>query len=140
MISLEMTSLKDTKLFTLASPSFWESPYSWTPVTLLSFASDDLHINHKKTGFNEFHSFQCDLYAGHPLGFLLEKKKQASIITHSSLSLFFWSKGSRAKDLSYLANHETHKNLLSRPMTSPFFTFGNHQAMLKDGLLFEYLT
>ena len=94
----------------------------------------------KKTRFNEFHSLQCDLYAGHPLGFLLEKKKQASIITHSSLSLFFWSKGSRAKDLSYLANHETHKNLLSRPMTSPFFTFGNHQAMLKDGLLFEYLT
>ena len=134
MISLEMTSLKDTKLVTLASPSFWESPYTWTPVILLSFASNDLQINHKKTGFNEFHSFQCDLYAGHPLGFLLEKKKQASIITHSSLSSF-GQKGSRAKDLSYLANHETHKNLLSRPMTSPFFTFGNHHVK-KDDLLF----
>ena len=97
MISLEMTSLKDTKLVTLASPSFWESPYSWTPVTLLSFASDDLQINHKKTGFNEFHSFQCDLYAGHPLGFLLEKKKQASIITHSSLSLLLVKRGQGQK-------------------------------------------
>ena len=96
MISLEMTSLKDTKLVTLALPSFWESPYTQTPVILLSFSSDDLQINHKKQdSMNSIVSSVTCTPVIH-LDFYWKKRSRPAS-SPILLSLFFWSKGVKGK-------------------------------------------